>query len=912
VLEHIEFHPEDVLLSRLRATLGEREVVVLAGSGLTMPLPGIPGVPGTAGIVEMIHAELGGDEVARQALERALATADNPYQTAFGTLNTFRGTSVVNRLIRKAVLAARRPGSLSPPDAVLDAAHKEHHAACKELEGDTEGWVMSPGVEALGRLAARHPRFGQTILTTNFDPLIEVAIARAQGHRHWLDMGRDGSLGQTHGEGSRVVHLHGHWYGALTLHTPAQLQKPRPKLEASLRRLLDRDCVLLVLAYSGWDDVLTRALAAVLRDVEAKPEVLWTFYKNDVTRISQESEKLLRDLVSSTGRVTLFRGIDVHGFLPHLADALVPAPLNAPGAPSIGVSPAAVGKTRSAPLDPLAHKLEEILKRKQRLEAEGLPTDDILAELRELKREHRRGGQLRPGDVLGDRYLLAEQIGHGGFATVWRARDSASREDVAIKVLHPNLAGDTNRRQRFFRGARIMAELAHPSVVPIREREAEDDGFFYFVMDYVSGGNLQDAVRARRVHGEQAVPIILSIGDALALAHARGHVHRDVKPVNILISESGEPCLTDFDLVTAPDTTGGTDDGALGTFLYAAPEMMMRPQDADARADVYGLGMTVAFMLHGDKLPLDALTDREPFIEELRCASAVKTILKRATAKTPQDRHPSVAAFCEALRRVTSNSGADGIAGESFVEPITGMRFLWVPGGMFLMGANDLGDECKPLHQVQVSPFWLAETPVTNRQYEPFLATQRGFKEPHFWRDRRYNQPEQPVLGVSWLEARAFCRWLSKESGRRIVLPTEAQWEFSARGEEGRRYPWGEEKPDERRAHFGKSLKRDAPLTVGRQPAGRGPYGHLDLAGNVREWCLDAWDARAYWKRGTLTIDPQGTDAADDDPGAGRACRGGAFDSVPRYLRSAFRSWFRAGDGFLVLGFRVAALPAPR
>lgn len=301
------------------------------------------------------------------------------------------------------------------------------------------------------------------------------------------------------------------------------------------------------------------------------------------------------------------------------------------------------------PLDPLAQKIEDALKRKQRLEAAGLPTDDVLAELRQLKREHRRGGRLRPGDELGDRYLLVEQIGRGGFATVWRARDSASGDDVAIKVLHPESAGDLIRRQRFFRGARIMAELDHPTVVKIREQEAEDDGFFYFVMDYIPGGNLHDAVLDGRVQREHAVPLVLRIGEAIADAHARGHVHRDIKPANILLTASGEPRLTDFDLVTAQDTTGGTRTGALGTFLYAPPEMMERPQEADARADVYGLGMTLVFVSHGHRLPLRALTARERFIHELSCPAALKATLKQATCEDAEQRYPDAAAFCEAL-----------------------------------------------------------------------------------------------------------------------------------------------------------------------------------------------------------------------------------------------------------------------
>lgn len=253
-----------------------------------------------------------------------LATGTNRYQNAFSTLNAFRGPEAVNGLVRKAVLAARRPGAPRVPDAVLDAVHAQHVNACKKLEDATADWVLSPGVEALGRLAVRHPRFGQTILTTNFDPLIKIAIQRAQGHPYRLDMGSDGSLVHTHGEGCRVVHLHGYWYGTLTLHTPVQLLQPRPRLEASLRRLIDRGCVLLVLAYSGWDDVLTRTLVSVLHEAEARPEVLWTFYEKDEIRIRRDSQKLLSDLAqgSGTSRVTFFRDIDVHQFLPHLADAL--------------------------------------------------------------------------------------------------------------------------------------------------------------------------------------------------------------------------------------------------------------------------------------------------------------------------------------------------------------------------------------------------------------------------------------------------------------------------------------------------------------------------------------------------------------------------------------------------------------
>jgi formylglycine-generating enzyme required for sulfatase activity len=558
------------------------------------------------------------------------------------------------------------------------------------------------------------------------------------------------------------------------------------------------------------------------------------------------------------------------------------------------------------PLDPLAMRLDDALQRKQRLEAAGLSTSAVLAEIRGLKREHRRGGQLRPGDALGDRYLLAEQVGRGGFATVWRARDSASRDDVAIKVLHPELAGDVIRRQRFFRGARIMAELAHSIVVRIREREAEDDGFFYFVMELVSGGNLQDAVLAGRVHREQAMPIVLSIGEALAEAHARGHVHRDVKPVNILLTESGAPRLTDFDLVTGQDTTGGTRTGALGTFIYAAPEMMERPQDADARADVYGLGMTMAFVLYGDRLPRKALTARERFIDELSCPPVLKAVLQQATAEDPDERHPDAAAFCEALRAAKS-LGSPPVekdprenAPESADDRFGGMQLhaaamVELPGGTFWMGSRDddeMADENeKPIHQVEISPFWCMKYPVTRRLWRDVMGDVVDW-----WPEGPANN--RPVNRVSWFDAVKFCNVVSERAGLKPCyriegetvewvslegyrLPTEAEWEYACRAGSQTCWCFGDD-ASELGEYAWYNANADAPQPVGHRRANA--WRLYDMHGNVWEWCWD-WDA-AYPELppGYSLVDPRG-------PGQGnlRVLRGGSFEYEAGHVRCADR-----------------------
>ncbi|WP_437679610.1 SUMF1/EgtB/PvdO family nonheme iron enzyme [Sorangium sp. So ce131] len=298
-------------------------------------------------------------------------------------------------------------------------------------------------------------------------------------------------------------------------------------------------------------------------------------------------------------------------------------------------------------------------KRRIKLKAAGASTAEVDGEILDLRRRRREGGQLHVGEELSDgRYLLLERIGRGGFATVWRALDAAQADQpVAIKVLHPNLAGDEGRRERFFRGARAMAALDHPGVVRILEPKGEDSGWHYFVMELVEGEDVYSAVIGKRLPAERVVPTLLRAGEALSFAHERGLVHRDVKPANILLDGEGTPRLTDFDLVWARDTTGGTKSGALGTFLYAAPELMHRPQDADARADVYGLGMTAVFCLHGAELPPIMMRYPGRVIERLPCSDAVRKVLERAIEFEASERFPDVAAFCEALRIAAAGEG---------------------------------------------------------------------------------------------------------------------------------------------------------------------------------------------------------------------------------------------------------------
>lgn len=306
---------------------------------------------------------------------------------------------------------------------------------------------------------------------------------------------------------------------------------------------------------------------------------------------------------------------------------------------------------RDAAIMALSQRLQDARTRRRRLLEVGVATQDLDREILDLRRQLREGGQLLAGDALGDgRFLLIKPIGRGGFAVVWEAHDVSNDQTVAIKVLHSHLAGDLLRRERFFRGARAMMALSPSGVVRVLEPEHEDGGFHYFVMELVSGGNLHDAVLRGRVEQAAMLPLLLQVCDAVAEAHAKGMIHRDIKPSNILLDGQGNPKLTDFDLVGAADTTGGTRTGALGTLLYSAPECLDKPQDATPRADVYGLGMTAIFCLSGQELPRSILRTAAPTIAKLNCSSAMQTVLARAVAWDPEERFADAHAMGMALR----------------------------------------------------------------------------------------------------------------------------------------------------------------------------------------------------------------------------------------------------------------------
>ncbi len=533
-------------------------------------------------------------------------------------------------------------------------------------------------------------------------------------------------------------------------------------------------------------------------------------------------------------------------------------------------------------------------------------------------------------EALGAEYAVERAIGQGGFAVVFLVRDRTLKRSLAVKVLSPDLVLSKSVIERFRREAETIAQLSHAHIVPVHFVGHRED-LFYLAMAMVEGESLADRLeREGALPVEEAARIFREIASALDLAHRRGVVHRDIKPHNVLLErESGRALLTDFGIARTAEGSALTVSGmVVGTPAYMSPEQVTGDR-VDHKTDLYALG-AVAYQMLSGKPPFGGGTaeavlfrrvvEAPEAIEKVRpeTPAPLAQLVNRCLAPDPATRPGSAADIVQALGGTTPASGT-----RSLQRPVLSRRRGWiagglgglalaalagvvvlragrktpgaavsipeemvlVPGGRFIIGADDGPQWSRPAHSLTLDSFALDRTEVTTAAYARYVAA-TGSPAP--WTQKP--DDSLPVTGVSWSEAQAFCGW--RLAGGR--LPTEAEWEAAARGSEGRKYPWGA--ASNPGAVVVGQTQGGGPAPVGSRPAGATPTGFQDLIGNVWEWT------------GSPMTPYPGGEAAPRSSGT-YVIRGGAYDTPESLADATYRGYMPpAADrqNLRATGFRCA------
>ena len=549
--------------------------------------------------------------------------------------------------------------------------------------------------------------------------------------------------------------------------------------------------------------------------------------------------------------------------------------------------------------------------------------------------------KLEPGTMVHG-YKIVSLLGEGGMGEVYLGEDAMLERKVAIKRLNPLLTTDAQFSARFITEARIQARLNHPNIVALHSF-FQEEGVYYMVMEHAAGCTLRDMIVSMGLIPEaRALGLFSQIAAALAYSHDMQIIHRDIKPSNIMVSDDDRIKIMDFGIARIRGEIGNTMTGqVVGSINYMSPEQIKAAKDIDHRTDIFSAGVLLYEMLTG-KLPYNVDTGSDFLVMEqivnaplpdpralyAFISDGTVNALQAMTAKDRSQRPGSMQTAVEILggkaahlpatqaTRVSANdatrvSPAVSNATVPAPQPVQVRKeasgMVYVAGGSFEMGNNTGRQDERPVHTVTLSAFYMAKFPVTQEQYQAVMKLNPS----------QFKGNKHPVEKISWRDAIRYCNMLSKIEGLKPCyltgssgmspdnpecdwlangyrLPTEAEWEYAARGgvyaQKG-----GQVATLDLRQEGGKT--NDAmhmTQAVGLAPANE--LGITDMLGNVNEWCWD-WYMVEYYAH-SIARNPIGP-----MQGMYKVCRGGSWKNLSMSVTTRFS--FELNQFYNNVGFRV-------
>ncbi len=527
-----------------------------------------------------------------------------------------------------------------------------------------------------------------------------------------------------------------------------------------------------------------------------------------------------------------------------------------------------------------------------------------------------------------ERYQIESVISKERIGINFAGKDNVEKQAVLLKVLY-------NPPQSVRKAIlEVRKKIKHTGIAEIYDFHEINKQRPCIAMERLEGPTLAERVEKKgRIPAEEWLQLALQITGALAYAHDQGIVHGNLNPSKLYMHK-GEIKIVDFGMAPLdqwPVYIGRKD---LSDLYFFAPELLASGS-SQLTSDVYSLGKTLYYLLTG-KVPHLMYQENVPGV--------IWPILRKATETDPQMRHKNATEFLADLAQASASpislpaqpkaqdipsgvsrnriipleDGGTALLPEKFFyrdgtiySQLDDTQMILVAEGNFTMGAEERASE-SPVHEVFLSHYLIDKYLVTNAQYSRFLDyiqksgdhSKCHAEEPHRkdhtpkgWGSGEYkkysDQDNCPVIFIDYWDALAYAAWAGK------ALPTEAQWEKAARGNDGRKYPWGDEEISPELANWGNNLGKTS--VVGSFPKGASPYGCMDMAGDVWQWCLDTYDKDFY------RISPHENPLCSASRPA-RVLRGGSWNDAASSLRTPSRGCWVQTVRYAYIGFRCVRM----